>query len=195
MAHSTKNKKSSASLLAEDRDIDKSTSDSKPFVEELISALADERVQKLLTKILNPLTAQDISKLLDDKIKPLSTSIENLQSENTALKAANAQLTIQINNLNAVTQTNASKIDDLSKYTRRNNLMTFGLKSDQYADAAAVSDLTSAGHSLASSNESIMLKILNLFMKPKANIGSTKTAILAKDSLSQAKNSDSARSS
>src|SRR5437867_12475696 len=106
----------------------------KTISEEIMEALLDPRVIHAQSKILSPLIAQEVSRVIDNKLESLSSSINSVAEENKKLQTVTDQLVISNNTLSAENTQLRSQIDSLSVYTRRDDLVFYGLRYSSFAD-------------------------------------------------------------
>lgn len=122
------------------------------YIESFVKALLDTRVQAALRDIIKPIFEAATKDITDN----LQRQINNITDD--------------YNNSNARITTLESKIEDLETYTRRDNLVIFGLKPTTYSAAAATasggpllrSDTRSGPQEHGESHTSAEMDVLNL---------------------------------
>ena len=97
-------------------------------VDDIIDALLDARVKDALKQVVR----DSILEIIDDKLKPLIESVNTLKTEGARVNNAVKELESENNVLRR-------RLDDLEAYSRRENLIVYGLKESGFAEAASAS--------------------------------------------------------
>lgn len=110
---------------------------SKSFADDLLSALSDDRIRQVFKELFTDI----IKETVDNKFIQIDESIIKLNETITQQNKEICELKERENKL-------ARKLNDLERYSRRNNLIISGLKTSSYAEAGAVGSTASTQASI-----------------------------------------------
>src|SRR3989442_8360783 len=133
--------------------------------DDMVAALMDPRIKDVLTQVIHPLMMDTMSKFVAESLKPISATLGALVVDNTKMVATTEHLASENQRLDVANKKLLKQVDELSAYTRRDNILIQGLPIDSYADAAATQSSASraAAPALGPSNESTMNAVIQLF--------------------------------
>ena len=106
----------------------------KLATDEIIEALIDPRVQEVLSNIITKLNAENFSKIIQENLLSITSSLTVLQDENAKIKDSHDQLKNQNLLLVSANSKLQKQVDDLSAYSRRENVIIHGLPTSSYSD-------------------------------------------------------------
>jgi hypothetical protein len=105
--------------------------------EDLITALLDPRTREVLNQVISPLISENMNKIIDDKLTPIINSINVIKDELSIMNEANDRIALEYTKLKEENQSLARQLDDLTVYSRRDNLLIHGLAVTSFADISS----------------------------------------------------------
>ena len=140
----------------------KSTSSSSS--DDLVTALLDPRIKDLLSQIISPLITDNINKAIDEKLIPITSAMSQFAADNDAIRQKCAYLENENISLKDANTTLSKQLDELTVYSRRDNLIINGLETQSFSDAASLSNVSNVSSlMLNQSNKSTGDAVIKFF--------------------------------
>lgn len=102
-------------------------------LDELIEALLDSRLVTALSNALGP----KIDEVLQRHLAPIQTAVRELREETTRLERDRAALTASVTEVMTENRTLISRLEEIERYTRRDNIIISGLPEGSYSEAGS----------------------------------------------------------
>lgn len=145
----------------------------------LIDSVLEPRVIESITQAIAPIVAATVEKCLSEKLSSFLKDLELVKAEsqralevatNTATELGTisdsiSEIKSELESVKRINSTLQHQINELNTYSRRDNLMFYGLKVTSYADAASVTrdnSNTAVPVDLRENNSRLVQEILNI---------------------------------
>lgn len=127
--------------------------------DELIEALTDQRVRDVLSQLFS----DQISTVLDAKMLTFTTTMDNITTEHRRLQSRCDKLTEDNKVLAQENKILRKDLSDLMEYTRRDDLVLYGIEQTSYAEASSAARSDSASQpSTGASNDATEETVVQL---------------------------------
>jgi hypothetical protein len=122
-----------------------------------------ETLVRDMTPLLAPLIKQVVNDVFDEKLAAIATSVEKLKSDCTVISGRVSTMERSVDSLTDRATVMDKRLNDLEQYSRRDNLVIFGLTVSSYAEAANTGHADAANISTPRYDNNVINSVLTLF--------------------------------
>ncbi len=141
----------------------------KQMVEDMIEALMDPRVKDhLLTQIISPLVNERVEIAVDKKLEPILNQVSKITDDTKMVRSDTEKLSKDYAELVNQNKRLTSQMNEMTQYTRRDDLMIHGLQLNTYADVTSSLSAQSIDNGISSdATEEQVIKFFDEALKIK----------------------------